>query len=388
MKNSRGILLFLLLIPCWVIAAQYEIDLVNLHFVAKVLHTDLTRVYAQNGTLGRYYYGPFSLILIHPLGLLSFPIVKWFWIGLQTLSYLFFWLGLFRLYPKLWERKYFWAWVVVWILAINPIHNNFQSNNIQLMLAAVLVWAEIFRQSERSSGPFVAGVLVALMAAIKLFPAFIAVLYFLGTSPKVRWGLIIGSAIALIAPFLFYGWNDGLFLTQDFYRNLTTYGAENPLNRTPDILCLPSLLERVGVSATGVRWLGIGIAALFFWVAYRYPRLHDNVGSRELWGVGMALMTFLNPSSRPHYFIFYVPAMASLAEFALATSPVRKGATAGIVLSLLLIAFTMEGVVGKHWNNQMEFWNFPTYGMAILIAMTAYLLLKRGQSFSDVTYIR
>ncbi len=80
----KWFLIIALLIPCWVIGIKYEIDLVVLHATAQFLNNDFTRVYMQNGDLGRYFYGPFSLILIKPLGYLSFPVVKYFWLCLQT----------------------------------------------------------------------------------------------------------------------------------------------------------------------------------------------------------------------------------------------------------------------------------------------------------------
>ena len=87
--------------------------------------------------------------------------------------------------------------------------------------------------------------------------------------------------------------------------------------------------------------------------------------SLHLWALASALMVFLNPSTRPHYFIFYVPAFCSLLQI-LALATEKAYLLLLLSVSTLLIAFTAEGVVGKQLNDKLEMWSVPTVGMLLL----------------------
>lgn len=368
--------LFALLVPCWVIAERYDIDLVNLHVVAEYLHTDVTRVYAQNGNYGRYFYGPFSLVLIKPLGLFSYVTVKWFWILLQTVCYVVFWLYLYRLYPFLKSAK--WAWLLVFIVSINPIHNNYQSNNIQLMLAAVILIAEALTYSSSSRALFLAGVLVSLTASIKMFPLFLVVYYFLVKPNATRIGVVAGMLFAQALPFLYFGWNDGLLFYRDFISNLTTYDKQNSLTGVNDILCLPSLVARWFPEMSG--WLSkvlilVVSAAFYLWAWLKRDRKDLAI---HFWALANALMVFLNPSTRPHYFIFYVPAFCSMVVFGMRKHKDAPTAQWLTGVACLLIAFTAEGVVGKNWNEYLESRSYPTLGMLLLCGILTKALSGCG----------
>lgn len=368
-----------LLTACWAIAARYDIDLVVLHNAARLSHGQLDLIYAYNGSLGRYFYGPFSLFLIYPLGALPYGVVKWLWIVLQTVAVALVWLGLKRIYPFLGERSRHWPWLVVFAFSINPIHNNFQSNNIQLMLMVALVGAELGVRSPGRVGPFVAGLLVVGAAAVKVFPAYVAVLYWLLHGKWARWGLVAGTALSVLAPLALFGPEATASLFADFFRNLTTYSAENSLTRVPDILCLPSLVARLLGDGPLTEWtnrlLVGGISASFFFLAWRDAKRGAPAERlTQWWALGLLLMTLLNPSTRPHYFIFYVPALC-LAIEATALRARRPVALAVTIVSFALIALTAEGVVGRTWNNRLEAWSVPTYGMVGLFLVLAYVLL-------------
>lgn len=380
--RAQYFLLFVLLFPCWVIAYHYDIDLVNIYAASGFLHSDLSRVYAYNANLGRYFYPPVTLTLIYPFAYVSYPVVKTFWIILQTLSYITFWYGFYKLYPKFKEN--FWMWVVVFIVSINPIHNNYQSNNIQLMLIAILIGAEVLSRKENASllkGPFAAGLLVALASWIKVFPAFMAVYYVLAKPMKAKMGVIVGFFVGLIVPFFFFGTESGLQLYKDFYNGVSTYGNENT---SPDIMCLPSLVERfftyvVPASKAVISWttriLSLGIAGVFFAIVYFSKRRGIH-----LWAAAMALTAFLNPSTRPHYFIFYVPAFASAIQMVWFEKEVAVSRWAhGVVLTLsvLLVAFTTDAVLGKHLNDRVELLSLPTLGSALAVGWLLFLLAQR-----------
>jgi hypothetical protein len=387
-KDWRIWLLGILLIPCWVIAWKYDIDLVNLHVAAQFSNSDLSRVYAQNGNYGRWFYPPFSVALIKPLGLFSYSAVKWFWIPLQTFAYFVFWTFLYRIYPGL--PKMTLGWILVWIVSINPIHNNYQSNNIQLMLAAMLVVAEYWSYSKDSKKLLWSGALVAFAASIKMFPLFLVPLYLILKPWKVRVGVVAGLAFAQLLPFVVFGPQGGMDLYHYFLQNLGTYEQDNSLTKIPDILCLPSLSARffTGMGlGDHVKWINkllvLGISGVFFlWVIFRKNLTEKNQRfSVHVWALAMALMALLNPSTRPHYFIFYVPAFASLVEL-IKDNPGRRWLTFSTGVSCLLIAFTAEGVVGKSWNESLESASIPTWGMIILCVALA-LGLKRAWTSGD-----
>jgi len=375
----KWFLLILLLIPCWVIGIKYEIDLVVLHATAQFLNSDYTRVYAQNGTLGRYFYGPFSLVLIKPLGYFSFPTVKYFWLCLQTYCYFIFWAILSDLYPFLKDKKYFWGWFLIWIVAINPIHNNFQSNNIQLMLATLLVLAEKLVRSPKNRNQILGGLLVSVSAGIKVFPAFLVAYYFLAKNKNCKKGILLGFFLVVALPFLFLGPEQAVFLYRGFFSNLTTYSAENSLTKTNDILCLPSLLARLNLDSLSINLVVLVISALFFgWVVLSKRTFEKTGNEPHLLALAWALSVFLNPSTRPHYFIFYIPAFCSVLEIIY-----KKGKTLGLkiglILSTLLIAFTAEGVVGKAWNESLEAASVPTYGVILLCAILGWAIVTRAK---------
>lgn len=365
-------LLFCLFVPCVVIAIKYDIDFVVLHFTAQLSHLDLARVYQYNGNLGRYFYPPPSLLLIGPLGLLSYGWAKVVWIVLQCLSFVSFWWLLSKLYPWLFTKKSSIAWLTIFVVAINPIHNNFQSNNIQLMLAAVLLLAEYLRRTRNYKSEFLAGALVVGATFMKVFPGFMLVFYLLQRRRSLTLGIVLSSLFFLASPILWFGWTDGAQLWVDFYQNLTTYKAENSLVQVRDILCLPSLLTRLlGDGHPAITPILGSLTVVFFLAAYRGAK--DTLNETHWWALALFMMALLNPSTRPHYFIFYVPAYCSL--FQLMGEGWRE--RAWMAVSVILLAFTAQGAVGREWNNQLESWSIPTVGMLILGVLLTLKILKR-----------
>lgn len=398
-KTTKLGFLILLLIPCWVIAAQYNIDLVNLYAAAKMLLTQPTLVYTSHDGLGRWFYGPVSLVMIKPFAYFPYVVVKYFWIVLQTISFFAFWRLLGRLFPFMEERTVRWGWLFVWVLAINPIHNNFQSNNIQLMLATVLLWAETLDQTNEPLFGVVAGFLCAICAAIKVFPLFLCAFYFVARSRWVKTGLLTGFAAAVAVPYAFFGKTIATAQFKGFFENLTTYNADNSPVTIPDILCLPSMIMRWltpndVIATTGqasphaalaAKIVILALSAIFFYYAWRASRETQLPADRRRvywWALAMALMAFLNPSTRPHYFIFYIPAYAALVElsFAQGTAFVLQ---AGLLLSGALVALTAQGILGKTLNDRAEAASLPTYGALILCVVLAWVVSRR-----TVAYVR
>ena len=358
-------LIALLIIPCWVIAVLYEVDIRTAYSVITRIPTELMSIYGppRGPEEGRYFYGPFSLVLFSPLSALSFFHFKLLWIGFQTLSYCVFWWLLVRLYPSLFTDG--WRAIWVWIISINPIHNNFQSNNIQLMLGAAFLAAEFLSRRPSNIAPFLAGLILTSTAHVKVFPAFLCVYYFLTGRRAMRWGLLVGGVGFGLLPFTIFGPPAAWTLYRDFLVNISTYSADNSLSQVADILCLPSLLARTlgpGLLPSQLSWIisivTLAVSGSFF--AWAWKQRHRQ----NLWEMAWLLMVFLNPSSRVHYFVFLIPVFCAWAQ---SLSIHRPWGLAAFGASVALIAFTVEGVVGKAINNRLEYLNLPTWGIAIAV---------------------
>lgn len=377
--SYQWLLLGLLLIPCWVIAAKFEVDIKTVFHVATLSHSHAAASYGPSA-VGRFFYGPVTVALLYPLGFLSFTAFKWVWIFFQTVSFWVFWGCLYRLYPALGKRGNGFGWFLLFILSINPIHNNFQSNNIQLMLMAVLLLAEILTSSEKKNAQVFGGFLCALCACIKVFPLFICCYYLFSKPRKTTAGLALGFVISVALPLLVFGYADFLILVKGFLENLSTYSADNSLIQVPDILCLPSLLARWGEGYSwdprAVQWVTrvvIGLISSSFFILV--VRAKKTVSLTPFFGMACLLMALLNPSTRVHYFIFYLPAACSLLQWTSENRAKRAPVFAGMILVTLLIAFTTEGIVGKKFNNQLEFLSIPTWGCILLGVILLRVLL-------------
>ena len=120
----------------------------------------------------------------------------------------------------------------------------------------------------------------------------------------------------------------------------------------------------------GQKWVVIG------------PTLKRNEGREYLinvWAMGLALMAFLNPSTRVHYFIFYVPAFCSVIGSIIKDAKRSVWLIFTALLSFVAIALTTEGVVGKGLNNNLEALSIPTWGFVLLLCgMVLVLREPRG----------
>lgn len=385
--NYRFFLLFALWMACAVIAIHSVSDLSQFHYGARMALEDPSKIYAYppDGFM-RFFFGPISAVLLAPLGYLSISDAKWVWIALQTASFVLFWVALFRLYPQVLNRL--WPFLVVFIFSINPLHTSFQSNNISLMLGAALLLSECYRRSESRSQHFIAGIVVTLCGTIKVFPLFVALFYWLIGKRALRFGILVGAILSVVVPLLFFGWNMTFQLFGEFFSNISTYRSENSLY-TADILCLPSLITRwfepyLGEPLTKriIQVAFFGVSALFFAsvLVEKVRRPHFSAQWPLYWALALGLMTLLNFSSRVHYMVFYLPLLCGLLQSLLEKYALWKPLV--VLVSLVFIALTPEGVVGEKTNNLLELWNIPTVGLLALSLSGAFLIWSAGRSRS------
>lgn len=395
MFSSRPHAFFILalFVPCLWIGYLYNVDLIVLFDTTHLLTAQQwERIYSaagENGSIGRYFYGPFSLILFGLFGFLPYAAVKAIWLIAQSIGYFLFWWLIGELYPWTRERRYFWFWSLFWFLAVNPLHNNFQSNNIQLYLVVALLGAEWLSRSPHRRASWIAGLLIAAAGAVKVFPYLLFGFYWLA-KPRLRPALLTGLLVTLGLPFLVFGPERGLFLYRAFLANVATYGQDNSFIRVEDICCLPSLLARhlyyrwgvaETVSGPYIKLFIVALAGIFLIYVWRKAARFNQrpAGYEAVWPFAFTLLAFLNPSTRPHYYVFYLPALAYLLQ-----RWIEQGASViyklMVIGSVILIAASQEGVTGKALNNLLEAWSVPTYGMALLCALALQQMLAANRT--------
>lgn len=375
----QKILVGILLIPCIGIAWNPRGDL-NVYYAVSqyLLGGKAATIYAENEHLGNFFYGPLGLALLKPLALLPFSFAHGWWVLLNVVSYFVFWGALARLFPALFEKRNRLYFFLVWIASIKPIHASFQSFNIQLMCAALLLAVEVATRSSRKWS-FWGGFAIAGLVAIKIFPVFVLLYYFLVKSKELRYGAIAGFATALIAPVLVFGFPLGLVMTRDFVLNLFTYHNAYPLAEGTYLLSLPSLLAWLGkvagvdaAAAILTKALIVGISAMFFWHTWKRGE------SLFAWAMALTLMTLLNSVSRVDYFIFYLPAFCALLTYRLEKPSLKRWYMVLVGLSLSLIAFVNEWTLqSAALNHRLEGWRVPVYGMLILCGLLAWVMRER-----------
>jgi hypothetical protein len=258
--------------------------------------------------------------------------------------------------------------------------------NIQLPLATALLASEWMTRQKNRTLQVVAGVLVALSATLKLFPVLVVVFYVLVKPRLTKVGVVVGLAIGLLLPFLYYGPATALDLYQGFFHNLTRYHQKNSLVENLGILCLPSLL------ATWIKpWFPttspgplilvaqVVIAGWFFLSVLRRKSKFTARESLHYWSLCLALTAFLNPSSRQEYFILYVPAFCSLVE-KWQLDQLKVNLRTGLFASFCLIGFTTKTFLGQYWNNTLHGWRVPVIGMALL-CLTLGVALRFSRRF-------
>lgn len=336
-----------------------------------------TGVYLKESS-GPFFYPPIALILFGGFAFFrewsSAVIAN---LIFHSVSYWGFWWLSFRLYG----RPRILLWLLPFGMAIAPMHLDFMGQNIELPLTAALAFGE-WLTHRRGRVSFWGGFVVGVTALIKLFPLLLAVTYLWRKPRTVSLGLITGGVTGLILPFLVFGWETGWFYYRAFFETLTVYHDKNLLILNPGVLNLPALLATwlnpwVSTALRDGLVLAIpGCLALFFlaW-SFRHRRVLETLG---VFSLAMTLMTLLNSSSRPDYFVFFVPGVAWLTS---RWAYLNRQERIGLLLGFLFIAGTQQAIVSKPINIQLEFWRIPVLGM-LALAAAQFLHLKRQTSLA------
>lgn len=373
-KRLPFLLLLILLLPCWGIALKPGGDLGVYYQASTWLQKGwVAKLYSDNAEIGNFFYGPFGLALLKPLAFLSFSGANLFWLGLQTLSYCGFWFFLFKIFPELLSPIKKGLFLLVWVVSIKPIHASFQSHNVQLIFAAILAASEWGSRSGSVFQRWLSGIAVALVASIKIYPLFIALYYFLKRPKEVKMGLLMGGLISLLIPLGVFGISTGLSLPKLFTANLLHYHQVYDLAKDAVSLSLPSLLATYLPKTWvdhGAISLGIGLISLVFFVDTFFQRnMALSTNERHSWAFLWAMMGLLNSTTRPDYFIYFVPAFASL-PLLVEKEKLKKVYYIGLTVSVLLIAFITEWVLGsRELTHHLESLRIPVLGILLLCLM-------------------
>ena len=391
-KKIPYILLLILIITCWGIGFRPGGDL-NVYYQASIWLQKgwVTRLYFDNAEIGNFFYGPFGLSLLKPLSLLSFSAANILWLFLQTGSYVIFWFFIFKIFPEILVPKNIKLFLLVWIVSIKPIHASFQSHNVQLMFAAILVAAEWGSRSKVKTTQVISGVLISLCASIKIYPAFIAIYYLLRRPSTVKAGLILGGLISLVVPLFVFGFAEGVSLPAQFVENALHYNRVYDLAKDTVSLSLPSLLTTwlppYWVSYGAVIFITGTSSLLFFIWAFLTRQEDELLNERHFWAFLWSMMALLNSTTRPDYFIYFLPAFASLGVL-IQTQPKKIVYRYGILVSVLLISFITEWVLGsRDLTHYLEGLRIPVLGIMTLCLMQFMALRTVSKVPKDVRQI-
>ena len=233
--------------------------------------------------------------------------------------------------------------------------------------------------------------LISLCASIKIYPAFIAIYYLLRRPSTVKAGLILGGLISLVVPLFVFGFAEGVSLPAQFVQNALQYNRVYDLAKDTVSLSLPSLLTTwlppYWVSYGAVIFITGTSSLLFFIWAFLTRQEDELLNERHFWAFLWSMMALLNSTTRPDYFIYFLPAFASLGVL-IQTQPKKIVYRYGILVSVLLISFITEWVLGsRDLTHYLEGLRIPVLGIMTLCLMQFMALRTVSKVPKDVRQI-
>lgn len=255
---------------------------------------------------------PTSILLALPLAGLDFPTAFGLWAALSiVLAFLTAWLIISQL------KLAVGAWSLIPAAAVAvvcyPLLEHLRQGQLNLVLAVLLTgaWA-----AERSGRPRLAGGLIGLAAAIKLFPAFLLAFF----AYRRRWSVVISGLVVLVVltdlTVLVFGprvyldyvrnvlpqigwfriaWNNASIL--GLFSKLFDPLPGHPHNlwwRTSPLWNSPALMW------AGYLFVASAFVGVLGWVARKPGDLHER---DRAYGLALVCMLLLNPVVWEHYFV-------------------------------------------------------------------------------------
>ncbi len=311
------------------------------------------------------------------------------WPAAQIAMLFLFWAGMAKLYPQSSPYGAFLPWLILFVLSINPVHSQFQRGDLTLFLFTVLVWAEIFSLSGGALGGTAAGILVSGVVATRLFPVWILAYYWVGRGRSERHGIVIGALLAVLGIYLVHG-PETSRLFFELYQDFTLHSDTSLFLQWDSLQSIPAGVFRVLAAKNAseaqamaiAQWAFVVCFALVLFLGYRRRESYsfEVDRSRNLWALAMAMSALFCAEARPHYYMFYLPAIGGLLEQASlrrANGVSAIGPWFAVITFLATVGLTTEAVVGRHWNHVLQFSNVPLLGMGFL-ALVSWAELSRS----------
>lgn len=285
-----------------------------------------------------------SSLLVLPLSWMPALLANRCWLVLN--------LGLLPLIAALLRTITSFSWArigVIVFLAVAPLHSNFLLGQVHLCMLLLLTLAAWFYLMDRD---FFAGLLIAIAAALKIYPALFLLFFVL----KRRWRATAGLACGLAASLVISASMFGVSACRRYFREVLPWGLrgeiidpystgwdslnallrrlfifEPELNPFP-VAHLPHLYALLHSLAHAV------ILVVFFWAIV----LKGGSRSRRKleWSVFCFLLLLLSSEPLPYHFVILVLTAALAVDYLLGRGRSGQATTIAVLYGLVCIPYT------------------------------------------------
>jgi dolichyl-phosphate beta-glucosyltransferase len=319
---------------------------------------------------GGYYYSPFFALIGSFFVSLGLPALKLLYAVLNAAFLLAGWVLVKRLIRNSKLKLAFGVGILSLFFIANNILGQLLTGNVSLMVAFFSLLAIYTSTRAR---PVFAGFCWALAVNFKVYPIYLGLFFLWKRDYKVLFYGAIFSALTILAPALYWGWDLNFSLHAGQIEMLKAYGPQNDFGRLAyQSLAAMGFRAFEGLALNpdfGLR-LGQGFALmlnLFVLSKLKYSSLEDSVWAGAFTFAFMALAT---PASWVHHSGFaYLPLFSLSIAHALQHQKTSLYYVLG--LATLLYAFTTSGLIGKRLNDLLEAYSVPTIGL-LLLMLAAY----------------
>jgi alpha-1,2-mannosyltransferase len=341
-------------------------------------------VFDGRGPVTGFLYSPFFALLLAPLAKLPDGAALLVWGVLQVLLAV----GLLVV-PLARPRRPSLVAACVYVALFFSAHallHNFKWGQVSVPLTLGVLAALAARQRGHAVA---AGVLLAVAASVKFYPAVFALVPLLRRDGRMLAAFAATCLILLVAlPWTLLGWEETIRLYAGVASQLRT--DLDRLAADPNSQSLQGVLGRLGSRERGVwsamaageellRWGGLAAVLGGVWVSLRREG-DDGTTAFMLLFCALPLLT---PTSWPHYFV-HLPA----AFLVLLTELPRRPLARGAVLALLVAAAALSSILcWRVMGSRLAYayWGMPFWANTLtMVALLTLLGASRSRSAADV----
>lgn len=339
---------------------------------------------ATSGTASAitYPYPPLLAYIIQPLGLLSHSAGQRIWFGINTIA-LFGLIALcIDLSRSVLARRY-WGVVVLGMVLAPPTRLSLQLGQVSILIALMLVLSLVL--ARRS--PAGSGLLLALASLIKLYPAFLGLLYlFRRWYRAIGWGIAAGVVLVAVSV-LVYGVTPYInYLEKVLLSGYYPYAAEFNIsivgfwNRllSASRYAVP-LLDSPGTARVLSLLSGLGVLGICGWQAGKPP---DEPGAVLQFGIWLCGMLFLSPVNGYYNLVLLLLPLLSVLYYLEQHADRRLRTWLMIGTALVCIPPGWSKAVGSLYNAVHTGWGLllltpAIYGLAIYLGLLVFTVRQR-----------